>query len=59
MGVEFILSYTSDKKMIFFENCPYCGSNESVPLQSDDDGTTATGFLTKNQIIIIYVKTAI
>ena len=24
VGVEFILSYTSDKKDDFLENCPYC-----------------------------------
>lgn len=45
-GVEFILSYTSEKKMIFFSDCPYCKSENNIVLHSND-GTTATGFLTK------------
>ena len=45
-GVEFILSYTSGKKMNYFKSCPSCGEKDFT-LLSNHEGNHATGFLTR------------
>ena len=45
-GVELILSYKSDKKMIYFDSCPNC-NHDKYNACNLDDGNPATGFLTK------------
>ena len=45
-GIELVLSYTSTKRMKYFNSCPYCKNKEFYPINLDD-GNPVTGFLTK------------
>ena len=45
-GVEFVLSYTSPRKMKYFKSCPSCGFKKSIALHANE-GNPATGFLTR------------